>query len=257
MDHRRVVALEEAALNGLPALTTEYYDGWMVRRSRGYSRRANCVVPLYPSHLPLKQKLEYCASTYARSGLPCLFKMTEASHPAAMDDYLVDQGYARDADTLVKTRPLEAAVPMPDQVALFTEPADEWLQTWETLSPRTQQSPILKELLGAVPAAAAYVVVRSSAGEPVGCARAVCSGTMLGLFDLLVAPAYRGQGLAKQLVEARLSWGFAHGARLVYLQVMENNAAAQALQSGFGFVDAYRYWYRVSPEAPTANEANC
>ena len=26
-----VVALEEAALNGLPALKTEFYDGWIVR----------------------------------------------------------------------------------------------------------------------------------------------------------------------------------------------------------------------------------
>ena len=47
-----VVALEEAALNGLPALQTEFYDGWIVRMSEGYSRRANCVVPLYGSTIP-------------------------------------------------------------------------------------------------------------------------------------------------------------------------------------------------------------
>ena len=44
-----VATLEEAALNGLPALQTEFYDGWIVRMSEGYSRRANCVVPLYES----------------------------------------------------------------------------------------------------------------------------------------------------------------------------------------------------------------
>ncbi len=70
-----VVALEEAALNGLPALQTEFYDGWIVRMSGGYSRRANCVVPLYGSTIPLQDKLVHCEAAYARATLPCIFKI--------------------------------------------------------------------------------------------------------------------------------------------------------------------------------------
>ena len=256
VDAKLVVALEEAALNGLPALTTEYYDGWILRLSRGYSRRANCVLPLYYSDAPVERKLEYCSSTYERAGLPCLFKMTAASRPGTLDEYLADRGYARDADTLVKVRSLQAPIPIPDQVSLFAEPVEEWLQTWERLSPRTRHIHILKSLLEAVPAHSAYAIVRTDE-QPVGCARAVLSGSTLGLFDLIIDPQHRGKGFAKQLVQARLSWGFSLGARRVYLQVMENNTAARSLQGGFEFVDAYRYWYRVSPEARTADDGNC
>ena len=76
-----VARLEEAALNGLPALQTEFYDGWIVRMSEGYSRRANCVVPLYESTTPLQEKLVHCEAAYARASLPCLFKIFPACQP--------------------------------------------------------------------------------------------------------------------------------------------------------------------------------
>lgn len=65
-----VARLEEAALNGLPALQTEFYDGWIVRMAEGYSRRANCVVPLYESTTPLQEKLVHCEAAYA-IGIEC------------------------------------------------------------------------------------------------------------------------------------------------------------------------------------------
>ena len=61
-----VARLEEAALNGLPTLQTEFYDGWIVRMSEGYSRRANCVVPLYESTIPLQEKLVHCERAITR-----------------------------------------------------------------------------------------------------------------------------------------------------------------------------------------------
>ena len=255
-DPTLVTRLEEAGLNGLPALRTEYYDGWIIRTSEGYSRRANCVMPLYGSSIPLEEKLDYCATEYERAGLPCLFKLTGASQPADLDCRLADRGFVREAETLVATRALEAPVAMPEGVSLFAEPVGEWLQTWEEQSPRTGQSQILKALLGAIPSPSVYVVARQDE-RLVGCARAVCTGAILGLFDLLVAPEYRRQGIGRKLVEARLSWGFEKGVRRVYLQVMGNNDAARSLQQGFGFAEAYRYWYRGSSGVDPESAANC
>ena len=90
-----VTTLEEAALNGLPALQTEFYDGWIVRMAEGYSRRANCVVPLYESTTPLQEKLAHCEAAYARASLPCLFKIFPACQPEDLDETLAQLQYSQ------------------------------------------------------------------------------------------------------------------------------------------------------------------
>ena len=89
-------------------------------------------------------------------------------------------------------------------------------------------------MLNAIPTPSAYVIARTD-GKSVGCARAVVSGSIMGLFDLLVDPKHRGQGFGRGLLEARLNWGFEQGARLAYLQVMANNASmVLASRTGIG-----------------------
>lgn len=63
------------------------------------------------------------------------------------------------------------------------------------------------------------------------------------------APGYRGMGLGAALVRARLSWAYRLGIRRAFLQVAEENSMAHHLQTGFGFVEGYRYWYRVRGES--------
>ena len=250
-----VVALEEAALNGLPALKTEFYDGWIVRMSGGYSRRANCVAPLYGSTTPLQEKLVHCEAAYARASLPCLCKIFPACQPGNLDETLAQLQYARDADTLVQTKRLEARSASSSAITLDECATDEWLETWRRLSGRSQHSEVFRSLLNAIPTPSAYVIARTD-GKSVGCARAVVSGSIMGLFDLLVDPKHRGQGFGRGLLEARLKWGFEQGARLAFLQVMANNEPALALQRKYGFSESYRYWYRVQPFADL-EDGNC
>ena len=146
-----VVALEEAALNGLPALKTEFYDGWIVRMSGGYSRRANCVVPLYGSTTPLQEKLVHCEAAYARASLPCLCKIVPACQPGNLDETLAQLQYARDADTLVQTKRLEARSASSSAITLDECATDEWLETWRRLSGRSQHSEVFRSLLNAIP----------------------------------------------------------------------------------------------------------
>ena len=250
-----VVALEEAALNGLPALKTEFYDGWILRMSEGSSRRANCVVPLYGSTTPLREKMVRCEAAYARATLPCFFKIFPACQPGNLDRSLAQLQYSRDADTLVQTKWLEASSNSSSAISLYECATDEWLETWRRLSDRSQHSEVLRSLLKAISTPSAYVIARTD-GQSVGCARAVVSGSIVGLFDLLVDPNHRGQGFGRFLLEARLKWGFEQGARLAYLQVMANNKPALALQRKYGFKEAYRYWYRVQPFSDQ-EDGNC
>ena len=39
--------LEELALNAWTSIQTVVYDGWLIRFSNGYTKRANSVNPIY------------------------------------------------------------------------------------------------------------------------------------------------------------------------------------------------------------------
>lgn len=82
-------------------------------------------------------------------------------------------------------------------------------------------------------------------GRPVAFALGVVEGDHVGLFDVLVAPEARRQGLARRLTQAVGAWGQANGARSIYLQVVAANSAALALYAGLGFETVYSYAYRV------------
>jgi GNAT superfamily N-acetyltransferase len=60
--------VEEPTLNAWPPLTNVLYDGWVLSFSDGYTRRANSVHSLYPSRLPLADKIAVCEAAYAARG---------------------------------------------------------------------------------------------------------------------------------------------------------------------------------------------
>lgn len=86
-----------------------------------------------------------------------------------------------------------------------------------------------------------------SANGPLGFGLAVTDRGMVGLFDIVVAPSERGRGHGRALTRSLLAWGRSAGAHTGYLQVREANDAARRLYAGLGFIEAYRYHYRVPP----------
>jgi len=52
---------------------------------------------------------------------------------------------------------------------------------------------------------------------------------------LAVAPAARGQGLGRALLQAAIAWAKAQGAEAVFLEVGTDNPHALALYAGLGF----------------------
>ena len=52
-----------------PAIEERTYDGWVLRFSRGYTKRSNCINPLYESYFDLEEKFEYCRKIYKENNL--------------------------------------------------------------------------------------------------------------------------------------------------------------------------------------------
>jgi N-acetylglutamate synthase len=84
-------------------------------------------------------------------------------------------------------------------------------------------------------------------GQTVAIGRVAGSGDWAGLTAIEVDPAHRRRGLATAITRALATAAAEHGARQLFLQLEEGNAAAGALYRQIGFVDHHGYHYRVAP----------
>jgi ribosomal-protein-alanine N-acetyltransferase len=60
------------------------------------------------------------------------------------------------------------------------------------------------------------------------------------ILNLAVAPAWRGRGIGRRLMETALEAVVSSGVRRVFLEVRESNARARAFYSGMGFAESGR-----------------
>jgi ribosomal protein S18 acetylase RimI-like enzyme len=264
--------IEELSLNAWPALQTVLADGWVQRFAGGYTRRANSVNPLYPAADDLETKIARSERLYRDRGLPVVFKLTDASHPAGLDAFLAARGYALDARTSVQCLDLTvgagfpaptggsptqqhydsaqvnagSAKPAPTYGSELSETVTEaWFDAFCRASNlATQRRPIAWQMLNAIVPATAFAAIRQ-AGEIAACGFAVAQDGYVGFYDIVTDPRHRRRGLAEQLMRGLLAWGQAQGAHTAYLQVMLNNPPALALYAKLGFREVYQYWYRV------------
>ena len=90
-----------------------------------------------------------------------------------------------------------------------------------------------EDLVRAHRGAAAWIGARDGDGRLIGSARALADGGKLAwLYDVIVAPPWRGRGLGQALVRLLLDHPAVRGARRVWLGTRD----AQALYARFGFV---------------------
>jgi ribosomal protein S18 acetylase RimI-like enzyme len=242
--------MEELSANAWAAFSTSVYDGWLVRSAEGYTKRANSVLPLYSSTIELRKKMEYCSDYYRSRGLPVIFKMTEASLPRELDAHLAAEGFAsNDESSLYVLHMGQPSRLSSGRTVIDRTISDAWIDGFircsriDALTRRGITSRFARHLPGATLAA------RSVVDEEIaGCGIGVVEDGWVGLFDIVVDPDRRRQGIATEIVSALLDHSAEMGARWAYLQVLERNEAAKRLYTGLGFSELYRYWYRVNSE---------
>ena len=237
-------SIEELSLNAWPSLQTIYYDGWVLRFAKCYTRRANSINPIYPSSVKLIEKIQHCEKVYASVDQPAIFKVTPSI--GALDKLLAEQGYREDARTSVQTLNLDGlAAPRTDCVTLSGELTDSWLDAYCRLNDvNPQHLPTMTRLLENIIPAHCFLTLQHG-GEAAAVGLAVAEREYVGLFDIVIAAPLRRLGLGTELILHLLRWGKANGAQQGYLQVMCNNAPALRLYAKLGFAEIYQYWYRI------------
>lgn len=249
MPDHRARRIEEASLRAWPAHADSDFDGWRLRFANGYTRRANSVTPLDPSHLALEDKVATCERLYGARGLPAIFRLTPFA-PPELDELLARRGYRLGAAVEVRARSFASSLPLPPQRAsgiIRAHGIDKWLDIFGLLSgaPASNRS-AHRDVLNAVPGVRRLLALWADGGA-VACGMTVFSDGLLGLFDLVTAIERRNLGYGSEIVRRALGWGARAGADEAYLQVLGRNTAARRIYDRAGFEVVYQYHYREPP----------
>ena len=245
-------SIETAGANAWPALHQEDYDGWVMRFSNGYTKRANSIYPNHPSALPLDTKLEICRKRYSAHDLPMIFRITSISPEPELDNYLENQHYRRSSRTKVMACPLNN----PDRYtettsAISSLSLDDWLSHFYSLSDfSTEYRDTHHNILSKIEKQVVYLRL-SSKDKSVACGMGVLDGDYFGLFSILTAANYRNQGFGGEITAALMNWASENEAVFAYLQVQVDNSPAFYLYRKYSFKPVYEYWYRIQPEVST------
>lgn len=242
--------IEEASLNAWPATRQLVLDGWLVRFAQGFTKRANSVIPLYPSRGDsaddTASKVRFCENLYARERLKTIFRITSLDDHATLDAYLAARGYRRQDPTEVLIAVLDGPLPGAASKPLQQFPLQPWLDTYARLTGLPAEAqPLHGAILRAIPLPCCHAAV-GSRDDPLSCGLAVLEQDLVGLFDIVTRADARRAGHGEAIVTGLMEWGRAQGARIAYLQMAADNAPAAALYRKLGFQPIYRYWYRVS-----------
>ena len=121
--------IEELSMNAWPSLQTKLYDGWVLRFSDGYTKRANSVSPIYECTILLDEKIDLCEKEYGLRNLTILFKLTSESNPEGIDARLEERGYIRDNETSLRILDLSQYVCHESQgINVEEKYSDAWLK---------------------------------------------------------------------------------------------------------------------------------
>lgn len=236
--------LEERALNAWPALTTMLMDGWVLRLSQGYTKRANSLNAVVPA-IGIDDALALAAPVFRAADIRPVVRLSPLA-PAGTDAALAARGYVFGDGTDVMTAPMAAATGDPD-VVIARALTEGWAAGFAGANAVAERHRHTHDrMLAGLRLPAAFAML-ASGGQPIAYGLAVVERGMVGLFDIVTLPVARRRGAGRRLVRALMAWGRDMGANHAYLQVVAVNAPAIALYDGLGFRPAYSYHYRMAP----------
>lgn len=257
-----VQQLEQRSFNAWPGVRSAVMGDWLLRSSGGYTKRANSANALQPGAMLDAAALQHIEAWYAAQQLPCIFRLSPLAD-AAVDGLLAQRGYAWVEASRMLQRCISAqdgqaspqgaaqqgqpAPSLPRSFQVQHQCSDVWMQgCCRANGIAVAQQHWHQRIVDGIAAPCAYATLAQD-GQAVAVAwgLAVLERGAVGLYDVVVAPEHRGQGLGRALVQGLVRWAAAQGALRVDLQVRGGNVVAEQLYASLGFVPAYGYHYRV------------
>lgn len=240
---------EAAGFRAWPASAVHYDGTWVIRLTAGHpAKRLNSVNPLDPGDtLNAEKRIARAARRFESYGRPLIFRMSPLAS-TRLTERFDRESWHRFSESLVMMMALSEAdldgvlplIPLKD-VGRYINAAIHVHGHHPSIRPG------LSELIGSIKPEAGLFALE--VGERAA-ASAICvhDGELAGLFEVATHADERGKGHARRIVLSALKWARVRGARIAWLQVEADNAAAIALYRSIGFFEAYRYHYRRPAE---------
>jgi ribosomal protein S18 acetylase RimI-like enzyme len=132
-----------------------------------------------------------------------------------------------------------------NNITMSNKLTDEWTDAYFQFSSIQDKGKQLTsiEMLNRIPGSLITCLLKMNQ-KIVGVGLGIINTNYLGLFDIIVDDKYRRNGYGKEIVLSLLAEAKRRKINSAYLQVVENNMAANSLYEKIGFKDVYRYWYR-------------
>ena len=242
-----IQTVEERSLNAWPSLQQLLDDGWILRFANGYTRRANSVNPMYGETQEVRHKIRRCTQRYLDRNLRPVFRITPLAYPPNLDELLDTLGFSRQSPTSVQILDL-ASLPAPatDTLQIWSEFSPEWEEHFVQLNGHyAAQRDTHQAILRNIVPEKCFAALSDAKGKVVACGLGVGENDYVGLFDIITAQHARRKGYGQALILNILDWAKRKGAKKAYLSVEIGNRPALNLYAKLGFLEIYRYWYRV------------
>ena len=239
--------VEAVCFNAFPSLKQAILQGWLLRFSKGISRRANSANALGPDYAPPEAVIGQIEAIYQRQSQPTIFRVP--SFLARINEPLMARGYRSEGETCVLYGEMDAVAAAPaGSVEMTVEPSTEWLSAMAVFQQHSEpQREVYRRIVKTIAVPAAFAGLRID-GRLAALAYGAVSDELLVYESVITDPARRRQGLAWHVIAAIAAWGRDQRARGVCLQVEVANAPARALYDRFGLeTELYRYHYLRQP----------
>lgn len=237
--------LEAVSFRAWPASTVGYEGSWQVRLTAAHpSKRINSVVPLDPSDYGnLDVRLTKASKRFEDYGRDLIVRETALMAPQ-MVDHLVENGWKSFGETNVMSIAL-TDMDLPEDISYL--PGHDIGRYIETRLALTGEAASMRagyaEILSSIKPNFGLFVMEESENQPLASIICVQDNDLAGMLNLAVAKGERRKGFGSEIVTSALRWARISGAKTAWLQVEDDNPAAKALYSKFGFTEAYRYRY--------------
>jgi len=244
MNKEQIRFLENISSNAFVGLEDEYYDGWELRFTHGFTGRANSIQIKGESSIDLSEKIAFCEKKYSEHDLPCIFKLSDADKEFI--SILENRGYYVLKPTDVMTLPLNDTVIDSEILndVSYSSTSEGWFEPYfefENMEDEMKQD-LTKKIHAKVSVDQIYIKLMHDGKVAAVASLAVENGYSL-LHNVVVSPNLRGLGLGKKLCQAAILISKESGASHIYLQVMQNNPIAMNLYNKLGFEKQYTYYY--------------
>ncbi len=255
MELKKIRLIEESSLNTWPSLHNLYYDGWILRFSKGYTKRSNSVNPIYSSTLEIGEKIQHCELLYVEPLNKVIFKITPIVQPNSLDDILESKNYQKIDDTSVQK--LDLALSKKKKSIhihkISSKPDLDWIQCYCNFHQVYDKDfTIFNNFINKIQLPAIFVSIYKK-HNCIGCGLGILDNGNLWIYNLLVNSEFRNMGIGTEIMNLLLLKGKAIGAKFSYLQVVKANTKALKLYSRIGYKEIYNYWYRIKLKADFQN----